>query len=151
MNQQHNIQSNGTKKTHTFVKISFAIFFSLLLLTTSLTLNAHKTYAASSAPNAVNVSSASSMTDIIRQVFGVYSDQAIRIATCELSLNPNAINSYAIGNSHAEGLFQILYPSTWYGTSEANASPYDPVANTRAAYQIFSRDGYSWREWECQP
>ncbi len=63
----------------------------------------------------------------------------------------NAYNGYAIGGSHAEGVFQILYPSTWSGTSYAAQSPYNYVANIHAAYQIFSRDGYSWREWACQP
>jgi hypothetical protein len=96
-------------------------------------------------PNAVDT------TSIIRQVFGIYSNQALSIAMCESSMNPNATNSYPIDGSHAAGLFQILYPSTWYTTSEAGQSPYNAVANTQAAYQIFQRDGYSWREWECQP
>jgi hypothetical protein len=139
LNLHQNVQSSNATKARTLVKVSLAILFSLMLLATSVNLTTHKAHAASDT------------TSIIRQVFGGYSDQAIRIATCESSMNPNATNSYAIGNSHAEGLFQILYPSTWYGTSEANASPYDPVANTRAAFEIFQRDGYSWREWECQP
>jgi hypothetical protein len=25
------------------------------------------------------------------------------------------------------------------------------VANIHAAYEIFKRDGYSWREWACKP
>ena len=55
------------------------------------------------------------------------------------------------GNSHASGVFQILYPSTWDGTSYAAQSPFDYNANIHAAFEIFSRDGYSWREWECKP
>jgi len=53
-------------------------------------------------------------------------------------------------HSHATGLFQILYPSTWLTTSQASQSPYDAYASTLAAYQVFQRDGYSWRGWVCQ-
>ncbi len=88
---------------------------------------------------------------IIQSVFGSYSDAAIAVARCESSLNPSAVNPTPIGGSHATGLFQILYPSTWNTTSQAGNSPYDAQANTDAAYQIFKRDGYSWREWSCKP
>lgn len=84
-------------------------------------------------------------------VFGSYSQGALNIARCESGYDPNAVNPYAIGNSHASGVFQILYPSTWDGTSYAAQSPFDYNANIHAAYEIFSRDGYSWREWECKP
>ena len=98
-----------------------------------------------------NAASASNITGMIYQIFGPYGDAAVRIATCESTLNPSATNSQYIGNSRAAGLFQILYPSTWYGTSQAAHSPYDAYANTVAAHEIFVRDGYSWREWQCQP
>ncbi|HEV8194848.1 MAG TPA: hypothetical protein VGP82_25630, partial [Ktedonobacterales bacterium] len=87
----------------------------------------------------------------IKAVFGSYAAGAINVATCESGLNPNARNTTPIGDSHAEGVFQILYPSTWNGTSYRNESPYNYAANIRAAYEIFKRDGYSWREWACQP
>ena len=87
----------------------------------------------------------------IKAVFGSYSAGAINVATCESGLDPNARNTTPIGNSHAEGVFQILYPSTWNGTSYHNESPYNYVANIHAAYEIFKRDGYSWREWACKP
>lgn len=85
----------------------------------------------------------------IDTVFGSYASQALIIAHCESGYDPNAWNSYAIGNSHASGVFQILYPSTWDGTAYAADSPFNYVDNIHAAYQIFSRDGYSWREWAC--
>lgn len=91
-----------------------------------------------------------SVVAMINQVFGANAPAAIRIATCESGLNPNAYNAISIGGSHAAGLFQILYPSTWYGTSQASASPYNAYANIVAAHEIFVRDGYSWREWVCQ-
>jgi hypothetical protein len=94
---------------------------------------------------------ATSINGMIDQVFGAYAPAAKRIATCESSMNPKAINSISIGGSHAEGLFQILYPSTWKGTSQASQSPYNASANIKAAHDIFVRDGHSWREWACQP
>lgn len=89
--------------------------------------------------------------DTIKSVFGSYSAGALNIARCESGYDPNAYNSYPVAGSHAEGVFQILYPSTWNGTSYAHYSPYDYNANIRAAYEIFHNDGNSWREWECQP
>jgi hypothetical protein len=83
-------------------------------------------------------------------VFGSYSQGALNIARCESGYDPNARNPYAIGNSHASGVFQILYPSTWNTTSYASSSPFNADANIHAAYQIFKRDGYSWREWACK-
>jgi hypothetical protein len=64
-------------------------------------------------------------------------------------LNPGAYNPTSIGGSHAAGVFQILFPSTWARTSEAGYSPYNALANIRAAHEIFVRDGYSWHEWSC--
>jgi LysM repeat protein len=95
--------------------------------------------------------STGSVAQIINSVFGQYAGQAQQVAMCESSLNPNATNPIYVGNSHAAGVFQILYPSTWSSTSEATASPYNAVANIQAAHEIFVRDGYSWREWVCQP
>jgi hypothetical protein len=91
------------------------------------------------------------VVSIIQSVFGSYANAAITVATCESGLNPLAENHTSIGGSHAAGLFQILYPSTWKTTSQAGNSPYDATANTKAAYQIFKRDGYNWHEWSCQP
>jgi len=87
----------------------------------------------------------------ITAVFGGYSQGALNVARCESGYDPNAWNPYAIGNSHASGVFQILYPSTWATTSYAAQSPYSYDANIHAAYEIFSRDGHSWVEWACQP
>jgi hypothetical protein len=88
---------------------------------------------------------------MIEQVFGSYAPGAMQVAKCESGLNPLAYNPISIDGSHAEGLFQILYPSTWRGTSEASSSPYSAMANALAAHQIFVRDGYNWHEWTCVP
>lgn len=85
----------------------------------------------------------------INAIFGSYASGAINVARCESGFDPNAWNPYAISGSHASGVFQILYPSTWDTTSWAGYSPYNYDANIRAAHQIFVRDGYSWREWSC--
>jgi hypothetical protein len=101
-------------------------------------------------PHGVNPGQQAIINDIVA-VFGSYAQGAINVARCESGFDPNARNPYAIGNSHAEGVFQILYPSTWSTTSYAGYSPYAYDANIRAAHQIFTRDGNSWREWACQP
>jgi len=93
----------------------------------------------------------SSVPGMIDQVFGPYAPAANRVAMCESSLNPNAYNAISIDGSHAMGVFQILYPSTWNGTAQAGNSPYDAWSNIVAAHEIFARDGNSWREWQCQP
>lgn len=103
-----------------------------------------------SPPQGANPGQQAVINEIVA-VFGGYSQGALAVARCESGYDPNAWNSYPIGNSHAEGVFQILYPSTWATTSYAADSPYNYVDNIHAAYQIFSRDGFTWREWECQP
>lgn len=86
----------------------------------------------------------------IKLVFGSYSTGALNIAHCESGFDPTARNPYPVGNSHAEGVFQILYPSTWSTTSYAAQNPYSADANIHAAWEIFSRDGHTWVEWECK-
>jgi Transglycosylase-like domain len=82
----------------------------------------------------------------ILAVFGPNGNAALNVARCESGLNPNAYNR----SSGASGLFQFL-ASTWAGTSYAGQSPFNASANIHAAYQVFTRDGYSWREWTCKP
>jgi hypothetical protein len=101
-------------------------------------------------PAGANPGQQAVINDIIA-VFGPYAQGALGVSKCESGYDPNAWNSYPILNSHASGVFQILYPSTWNTTSYASYSPFNADANIHAAYQIFKRDGYSWREWQCQP
>ena len=86
------------------------------------------------------------MPDLIRAVFGSYAGQALAVAACESGYNPNAVNP----SSGASGVFQFL-ASTWATTSYAGYSRFNAWANVNAAHQVFVRDGYSWREWTCQP
>jgi hypothetical protein len=94
--------------------------------------------------------SGGSVESMIESVFGSYAGEALSVARCESGYNPGAYSPIWVGNSHAEGVFQILYPSTWDGTFYSGYSPYNAWANIHAAYQIFARDGYSWREWVCR-
>ncbi len=87
-----------------------------------------------------------SVTGEIQAVFGPYAWAALQVARCESGYNPGAYNR----SSAASGVFQFL-PSTWATTSYAGYSPFNAWANINAAHQVFVRDGYSWREWECKP
>jgi hypothetical protein len=104
----------------------------------------------SSVKRSAPVTSGGSVQSMIQSVFGSYAGQALSVARCESGYNPGAYNGISVGGSHAEGVFQILYPSTWSGTSYSGYSPYNAWANIHAAYQIFARDGFSWREWVCR-
>jgi hypothetical protein len=97
------------------------------------------------APSAPVVPAGSVQSEIVA-VFGKYANAALAVARCESGFNPSAKNP----SSSASGVFQFLH-STWLTTSYAGYSPFNAWANIHAAYQVFSRDGYSWREWECQP
>jgi hypothetical protein len=130
------------------VKLGLASILAVALLGAMIGTSAPQASANTATPQHYSTEQVSS---IITQVFGQYASGAIRVARCESGLNPYAVNPAYTGGSRASGVFQILYPSTWYGTSQAGASPYDAYANVRAAHDIFVRDGYSWREWSCQP
>ena len=104
-----------------------------------------------SSPTAKTSYSSSDVNREIDSVFGPYAGVAKSIAMAESSMDPNAYNAISVDGSHAEGLFQILYPSTWNTTRQTKNSPYDVKANVAAAYEIFQRDGYSWREWSTAP
>jgi hypothetical protein len=103
------------------------------------------------AGNVKQVSSMSHATtaQMISYEFGSYTADAMKIANCESSMNPVAVNPESVAGSYATGLFQILYPSTWNTTSFKNGDPKDAWTNTQAAYEIFHRDGNNWHEWAC--
>jgi hypothetical protein len=140
------LKSRPTKSTHTVgSKVTH------LLGTADLAVKVQKGTAPTGTPPPSIPPAQGSVAAMISQVFGPYASGALNVAKCESGLNPNSYNPTSIGGSHAEGVFQILYPSTWMGTSQASGSPYNAQANILAAHEIFVRDGYSWREWSCAP
>ncbi len=129
------------RAVHPLLRIGLAGFFSLLFIGMMLAL-----------PEITEAKQESSVVEsVIRQIFGSHAQAALRVARCESGLNASAYNPTEVGGSHSAGVFQILYPSTWSGTSQAARSPYNLVANIVAAHDIFVRDGYTWREWVCRP
>jgi hypothetical protein len=91
--------------------------------------------------------SVAAMKQIILNAFaplGAAAQQwALRVAMCESSYNPYAVNR----SSGASGLFQFL-PSTWAGSPYHNQSVFDPVANAQAAAWLYQRYGPS--QWQCK-
>ena len=85
-----------------------------------------------------------SIPDIIRAAWAPTgrSDWAVRLAFCESTLNPNAVNR----SSGAAGLFQFM-PRTWAGTPWRNQSPFDPMANSQAAAWLWLK--YGSGQWDC--
>jgi soluble lytic murein transglycosylase-like protein len=87
-----------------------------------------------------------SIPDLIRSAFQPLGDGAVdwalKIAWCESKNDPHAVN----GESDAQGLFQFL-PNTWRGTPFADASPFDPGTNARAAAWLYQK--YGPTQWEC--
>ena len=77
---------------------------------------------------------------IIRQVFGRYGDQAVRVAYCESRLSIWAHNGQYLG------LFQMGYSErAHYGHS------WDAWGQARAAYRYFVASGRNWGPWQCKP
>jgi hypothetical protein len=77
-------------------------------------------------------------------------NRAIRVAWCESSFNPSAVNPA----SGASGLFQHL-PEHWAERSKAaghpGASIFDPEANVAvAAWMLYELPG-GWSHWDCSP
>ena len=84
---------------------------------------------------------------IIHNAFGsgTLGNQAISVATCESSLNPNAYNP---APPYAMGLFQIA-KGTWAEAGIGKGNPYNPTDNAQAARRLYNRQG--WAPWVCQP
>jgi len=98
--------------------------------------------------------SAGSVEQIVRNAarkYGINEEHFVKIAKCESTLNPNAVNKNYYENGHPSGLFQHLsgYWSKRAATyGHAGASVFDPVANAEVTAQMF-RDGQS-NLWECR-
>lgn len=67
-------------------------------------------------------------------------DEALDVAWCESRGKPAARNGQYMG------IFQ-MGRREW--AKFGKGSPYDPIANSQAAYRYFKVAG--WKPWECQP
>lgn len=84
---------------------------------------------------------------------GIDPNYALRIARCESSLNPGAVNyNYAeIAGHHPSGLYQHLsnyWPARAAKYGYAGASVFDPTANANVTMAMW-RDG-AMGLWECR-
>ncbi len=99
------------------------------------------------------VAPAGSIEDIVRQAarkYGINEDYFVRVARCESTLNPNAVNSSYYENGNPSGLFQHLsgyYPAraAKYGYS---SDVFDAYSNANVTAAMFA-DGQS-NLWECR-
>lgn len=86
---------------------------------------------------------------------GLSPDRMLRIANCESTFNPNAVNkNYYAGGGNPSGLYQYL-PETWnriggrspYGRGAGPSSRFDAQHNINVTMWAFA-NGYGG-EWEC--
>lgn len=87
------------------------------------------------------VAGAMTARQAIRQTFGPYADEAIRVATCESELKPWARNGQYLG------LFQVS--EHWRRTVPGFGS--SALAQARHAYRVFRLTGSTWAHWTCKP
>lgn len=91
-----------------------------------------------------------SVRDAIRTWFPQRAEQAIRVADCESSLNPRAVNPagyhglFQIGDFHAERFERVTGVSFGDGR-------YVAYYNAQYAKFLHEGDGDSWRQWSCKP
>lgn len=78
---------------------------------------------------------------IIRQVFGPYAEQAIRVADCETG----GTFWWGASNGQYLGIFQM-------GASERARYGHGngPWPQARAAYRYFVASGRDWSPWQCR-
>lgn len=84
--------------------------------------------------------------------YGVSADWLLRVATCESTLNPAAVNrGYYAGGGHPSGLFQFL-PQTFYANAAragiAGADLWSVEHQAQTAAYMFSIGQHV--QWECR-
>lgn len=72
--------------------------------------------------------------------------QALRVARCESTLNPRAVNS----SGHA-GLFQLSPRFHAWRVGGDASRLLNAEENVRAAHGLWLDSGRSWRPWSCRP
>lgn len=99
-------------------------------------------------------SSGGDIENIVRQAarkHGVNEEQLLRVARCESTLNPNAVNEDYFDNGHPSGLFQHLsgyFPARAAKYGYPGGNVFDPVVNANVTAAMF-RDGLQGL-WECK-
>lgn len=113
-----------------------------------------KTASAAPAPPAQPSGSMESIVRAAAVKHGVNPDYLVRVARCESTMNPNAVNrNYFAGGSHPTGLFQYL-KETWNRISSRSPygqQPWSAVTNGHINAHVTAwafANGYSG-EWEC--
>lgn len=82
---------------------------------------------------------------------GINEDYFVKIARCESTLNPNAVNYSYSENGNPSGLFQHLsgyWPARAAKYGYAGASVFDATANANVTAAMFAA-GQS-KLWECK-
>lgn len=112
---------------------------------------------AATATSTASAMSGGGIQDVIRQAsakHGVNGDYMVKVAKCESTWNPNAVNTgYFAGGGHPTGLYQYL-PETWNRISSRSPygqQPWSEVTNgtTNAYVTAWAfANGYSG-EWAC--
>lgn len=81
-----------------------------------------------------------STESIIRQVFGRYGDQAVKVAWCESRFSVWARNGQYLGLFQMGNFARGRYGHSWNAWGQA-----------RAAYRYFIESGRDWSPWACKP
>lgn len=81
---------------------------------------------------------------------GLDPDWFVRLAMCESTMTPTAVNTSYYENGHPSGLFQHLsgyWPARAEAHGYAGASVFDPVANANVTAAMWATGSHLW---ECQ-
>jgi hypothetical protein len=92
------------------------------------------------APAKAQETQSSSASQVIRQVFGSYGTQAVRVAACESGLSVWARNGEHLGLFQMGAAERRIYGHGWNAWAQA-----------RAAYRYFVASGRDWSPWQCKP
>lgn len=105
-------------------------------------------------PIAQPASSGNSIEENVRQAarsHGIDENYFVRIAVCESTLNPAAVNKNYYENGNPSGLFQHIsgyWPARAEKYGYAGASVFDAVANANVTAAMFA-EGHT-NLWECK-
>lgn len=69
------------------------------------------------------------------------------LADEESDFDPNVYGYASRPGMEFIGLFQILYPGTWYGTG-CTGNITDPIDNILCAFKIYNNNGFIISQWE---